>query len=162
MDDHNKSNNDCNYQTRNTLILCHNINIQSSMWHGFLLRTSSCKDAFQEPRWLESRLWRDNNIPPASFKVEAKSTNHSFFRLEIHSSPGSKARETTSRHTSWRSSLAGTREGPRLRLQDTFKDLVLGIEPFLLDCSFHILTLWPTSPLPPRTTRAHTHTRSKV
>ena len=30
MDDHNKSNNDCNYQTRNTLILCHNIDIQSS------------------------------------------------------------------------------------------------------------------------------------
>ena len=27
---HNKSNNDCNYQTRNTLILCHNIDIQSS------------------------------------------------------------------------------------------------------------------------------------
>ena len=25
MDDHNKSNNDCNYQTRNTLILCHNM-----------------------------------------------------------------------------------------------------------------------------------------
>ena len=30
MDDHNKSNNDCNYQTWNTLILCHNIDIQSS------------------------------------------------------------------------------------------------------------------------------------
>ena len=30
MDDHDKSNNDCNYQTRNTLILCHNIDIQSS------------------------------------------------------------------------------------------------------------------------------------
>ena len=28
--DHNKSNNDCNYQTWNTLILCHNIDIQSS------------------------------------------------------------------------------------------------------------------------------------
>ena len=30
MDDHNKSNNDCNYQTWNTLILSHNIDIQSS------------------------------------------------------------------------------------------------------------------------------------
>ena len=30
LDDHNKSNNDGNYQTRNTLILCHNIDIQSS------------------------------------------------------------------------------------------------------------------------------------
>ena len=30
MDDHNKSNNDCNCQTWNTLILCHNIDIQSS------------------------------------------------------------------------------------------------------------------------------------
>ena len=30
MDDHNKSNNDCNYQTWNTLILYHNIDIQSS------------------------------------------------------------------------------------------------------------------------------------
>ena len=33
MDDHNKSNNDCNYQTRNTLILCHNIDRNIDQWN---------------------------------------------------------------------------------------------------------------------------------
>ena len=37
MDDHNKSNNDCNYQTRDTLILCHDIDIQSSNVDAFLI-----------------------------------------------------------------------------------------------------------------------------
>ena len=89
MDDHNKSNNDCNYQTWNTLILCHNIDIQSSnppLWQ--LLYFAGKIDLYILCLWVLVGFFffnsdRKSQKLYSSSSVHSVPCNYYFFHLDL-------------------------------------------------------------------------------